>query len=111
MNKTRGGYDEPTANEYAAIKRECEGLLLTAGFKGSLMWGTGAVLGMMMLSKFTAAGRKMTIHPKAILATIAFVAPFWIYGETAVTECQRSAFERRKQNIGRNFQNEMFNKL
>merc|ERR1711916_63694 len=102
--------DEPSAEEYAAIKKECQGLLIRDGAKGSLMWGLGAAVAMYLHRNHTAMGRRLTLHPYSILFTMSVVAPFWIYGETSVTECQRSAYDRRKSNIEKNFVNEAFNR-
>ena len=103
--------DEPSAEEYKAIKEQCQGLLLTEGTRGSLIWGFGTFGAMALFRKFTAAGQRLTLHPYSIVLTMAFVAPFWIYGETSVTECQRAAFDRRKANIGKNFESEAFNRV
>ena len=102
--------DEPSAEEYAAIKKECRGLLLTEGAKGALKWGLSTAALMYGVRKFTAYGKRLTLHPYSIVLTMSVVAPFWIYGATSVTECQRSAYERRKASIGKNFERESFNR-
>lgn len=110
MSHTRSIIAEPSAEEYEEIKKNCQGLLIQDGGKYSLAIGTLATLGLYVFSKTTSLGKRLTIHPYALLATSAYVAPFWIVGEKSVLDCQRGAYERRKEIVRREFEGERFNK-
>ena len=92
------------------MKGECQGLLLTEGAKGAALWGLGSIGVMALHKRLTPMGRRLSLHPYSIVATISVVASFWIYGETSVTQCQRAAFDRRKSNIGKNHESEIWNR-
>ncbi len=90
---------EPSASDYAAMQAKCRENFIREGAYGSLTVGNAIVAGLFLFSKFTPLGRRLTWHPYALLGTAAYVAPFWIRGESCVIQCQRDAFDERKRNI------------
>lgn len=101
--------DELSKEELEAAKAECRKLLLREGGAASVTWGVGGGLALFLVSR-TPFGARLSLHPYALVATTLFVAPFWIVGERSVLACQRALFTTRRENVGKAFENERFNK-
>ena len=54
--------DEPSPAEYAQIKERCRGVFIPSGVRGSLIWGSVALVGLTAVRKLTPLVRRLIAH-------------------------------------------------
>ncbi len=61
---------EPTKEEYELERQRCEKLLVPAGGKASLLYGTMFAGAMLAFRRFTKLGQRISFHPYAVGAPL-----------------------------------------